>query len=91
MKTLIIIALVLLASPALAQQQQQTFTIVLTGPQIDLIGKALGKLPFEEVSGVVGVISTQIAGQQQKAAQAKAEADKAAIDKAVDGKGVEPS
>ena len=51
------------------------YTLRLTGEQVNLIGAALGKLPFETVSALVQALQLQI--QQQEAA-AKAEPEKVA-------------
>lgn len=55
---------------ASAQQVQPQFTITVTNEQLNVIGKALGKLPYEEVFQTVGQINqqvqAQIAARQQK-------------------------
>ena len=41
------------------------YTFRLKPEQVDLVGKALGKLPFEEVAEVVQSLRQQIVEQQQ--------------------------
>ena len=43
------------------------YTLVLTNDQVNLLGKALGKLPFEDVYQIITVIQSQVNTQQADA------------------------
>jgi hypothetical protein len=78
MKRCIVLVALLVATPAFAQQQPQHYTLTVTEPELNLIGKALGKMPFEEVSSLVNNIIGQV-HQQQAAAKPKPDAEKAPL------------
>jgi hypothetical protein len=58
------IAFCIVSSVAFAQQQE--FNLKLTAPEVETIGKALGKLPYEEVAILVNKLRQQIVEQQTK-------------------------
>jgi hypothetical protein len=58
--------LTLFALPAQAEDKQ--FTITVTEPQLNLIGAALGKMPFEQVAPTVQAIQAQINAQLKQQA-----------------------
>lgn len=68
MKKLVLLFL-LLSLPARAEN----YTISVTETELNLIGKALGKMPYEEVVQVINTISGQVAAKQAR--------DKAASEK----------
>lgn len=49
----------------------QTFTLTLTEAQLNLVGKALGKLPYEDVAPTINAIMQQVVEQQRAAAPKK--------------------
>ena len=55
-------AILLVAYAALAQPAN--YTITLTGPQLDQIGKLLAKQPYEDVYQLIAVIQAQVVQQQ---------------------------
>jgi hypothetical protein len=71
MKTLI--AVMLLSSAAMAED----FTIKLTGPELDIVGKGLGTQPFNDVAPLLQKLREQVQAQQPKPVEpAKAEEKK---------------
>lgn len=50
--------------------QQQDFTLKVTNDDVNTIGKALGKLPFDDVAGLIQKLREQIVSQQQKSVEA---------------------
>jgi hypothetical protein len=63
-----LLAWLLLTTSAMAQQPAQ-YILTLTPEQLNLIGKALGKLPYEDAWQIIGVIQQQAVKQQQEAAK----------------------
>lgn len=53
------------AVPTLAQQQAPELTLKVTGAEVDTIGKGLGKLPFDDVAGLIQKLRQQIVEQQK--------------------------
>jgi len=53
------------AGTAYAQQPSE-FTIKLTGPELDTIGKGLGTQPFNDVAPLLQKLREQVAAQQPK-------------------------
>jgi hypothetical protein len=53
---------------SMAFAQQQVFNLKLEAKDIDVIGRALGKLPYEEVANLVNNLRQQIVDQQGKPA-----------------------
>lgn len=53
-----------LAVPTLAQQQITEYTLKITPAEVETVGKALGKLPFEDVAKLIQKLQTQIVEQQ---------------------------
>jgi hypothetical protein len=76
MRRVLVVALALVAGPALAQER--SFTITLTDAQVNYIGKVLGKQPFEDVAPVINVMQQQINAQMAAAQQAAQKAAEAA-------------
>lgn len=62
-----IFALTLLPTVAYAQAPTppQEYTIKLTAPEVDIVGKALGLLPYSEVALLIQKLREQIVAQQQ--------------------------
>lgn len=58
------------AVPTFAQQQE--ITLKVNGDEINMIGKALGKLPYDDVAALIQNLRTQITNQQQPKADAPA-------------------
>jgi len=58
-------------STAALAQQPANYTIVLTGPQLDAVGKALAKQPYEDVYQLIAVIQAQVVQQQHPPEQTK--------------------
>ena len=56
------------AVPTIAQQQE--FNLKVAAADIDVIGRALGKMPFDEVAALMQKLQMQI--QQQRQVQAPA-------------------
>lgn len=46
-----------------AQAQERTFNLTVTEPQLNYIGKALGKQPYEDVRAIIDSIQTQVNAQ----------------------------
>lgn len=73
MKTLaLVFGLLIVPTLALAQNNQPTaapseYVIKIKGVDLDKIGKALGKLPFEEVAELMQILRQQVYEQQSKA------------------------
>ena len=63
---LIIIVLLLLVRHARAQQ---SFNLTVPETQLNTIGKALGKLPYEEVAATIQAMAQQVADQQRAIAE----------------------
>lgn len=60
----------------------QTFNIVLTVDELNVIGEALGKLPYERVVNIFNAINNQVAFiQKEREEEAKKEASEAASEK----------
>lgn len=76
----IILAAMLLSSTACAQPvpvPPQEFTIKLTGPELDVIGKGLGTQPFNDVAPLLQKLREQVQAQQPKPEPKPNEAPKA--------------
>ncbi len=71
MKRYIIIAM-LLSTTAMAED----FTIKLSGPELDIIGKGLGTQPFNDAAPLLQKLREQVAAQQPKQEPAKVEEKK---------------
>lgn len=69
-------ALVIISTVAFAQQEK-TFTLSVSETQLNQIGKALGKQPYEDVASLIGSLLHQVQQQQAAAAKPKPEADNA--------------
>jgi hypothetical protein len=69
-KILLAAALSVVAFSASAQQPSQ-FTIVVSEQQLNLIGVALGKLPYEAVHDTIDHIMLQVKAQQAAAKSRK--------------------
>jgi hypothetical protein len=54
-----------IALPAMAQQQERTYTLSLTASQLGVIGTALGEQKFKDVVGVVAAIQQQVEAQNR--------------------------
>lgn len=65
MKRLLMIGLLLVPTMVQAQQLPSEYSLKLKAPQVDLIGKALSKLPFEEVADLMQSMRVQVIEQQQ--------------------------
>lgn len=68
MKNLLIsVSLFFIVSDAVAQQQPPVadYSLKLNSNEIDILGRALGKLPYEEVAVLIQKIRQQIISQQQ--------------------------
>jgi hypothetical protein len=61
MKRYLIIAM-LLSTSAMAED----FTIKLTGPELDIIGKGLGTQPFNDAAPLLQKLREQVTAQQAK-------------------------
>ena len=61
MKRYLIIGM-LLSTAAMAED----FTIKLTGPELDVIGKGLGTQPFNDAAPLLQKLREQVAAQQPK-------------------------
>ena len=61
-----IFAMAMLAAGA---AHAEDYTITVTEQQLNTIGKALGKLPFEEVQSTIAAVTAQIGEQQRKHAE----------------------
>jgi hypothetical protein len=66
--TAIAAAVLLIAFAAFAQQPAM-YRLLVTNDQLNLIGKALGKMPFEEVYQTIDIIRGQVAAQNAEAAK----------------------
>lgn len=53
-----------LAVPTLAQQPDKEYNLKVSGPEVETLGKALGKLPFDDVAVLIQKLRTQIVDQQ---------------------------
>jgi len=71
MKRYLIIAM-LLSTSTMAED----FTIKLSGPELDTIGKGLGTQPFNEAAPLLQKLREQVAAQQPKQEPAKTEEKK---------------
>lgn len=68
MKRLLAAVFVGISFPAWAQQPPpQEFTIRLTLPELQLIGTALTKRPYEDVAPLLAKLNEQVAAQQKAA------------------------
>lgn len=59
----------LIASPAVAQQQQvqpMEYNLKITPQELDLLAKALGQMPYNEVVPMFQKLRSQIVEQQSK-------------------------
>lgn len=52
----------LLSTPAMSEE----FTIKLTGPELDTIGKGLGTQPFNDAAPILQKLREQVVAQQSK-------------------------
>lgn len=65
---LLMAGLIFLATPMPVQaqgQQPSEFTIKIAPAELDLIGKGLGKLPFEDVAPLIQKLRQQVMDQQK--------------------------
>lgn len=62
-KLLLIGAAVLFATSAVAQERE--YDLRVTATEVNLIGKALGKLSFDEVAPIIDKLRNQVAIQNQ--------------------------
>jgi len=53
----------LLSGPVLAQEK--TFTLTVTSPQVQTIGRALAELPYKDVAVLIQQLQAQIAAQDK--------------------------
>ena len=60
------LALAFLLASTVSAWAQTAYTITLNEQQLNLLGKALGKMPFEEVAQTIQIIQQQVTEQQQK-------------------------
>lgn len=67
-RILTLITLLAIVTPAFAQQPEVNLKI--SNDDVNTIGKALGKLPFDEVAGLIQKLREQIIAQQPKPAEA---------------------
>jgi len=67
-----VILIAAISLPAYAED----FTIKLTGPELDIIGKGLGTQPFNDVAPLLQKLREQVAAQQPKQEPAKVEEKK---------------
>ena len=80
-----VIALVFLATPAMAQNTQPTeYNLKLSPAELDIVGKALGTQPFNDAAPLLNKLRQQVVDQSPKP-EAKPEA-KADAPVAKDGK-----
>lgn len=64
----------LLSAHAQQQQPQQVFTLQISEPDLNVIGQALGKMPYEMSAGVIARLQQQVNAQmeaEKKAADPK--------------------
>lgn len=70
MKKLILIIGCLASSMAHAQQAAPQpvaeFTVKLTGAEVDIVGNALGRMPYQDVALIIQKLRQQIVEQQNK-------------------------
>lgn len=70
-RSFLVLATIAWSGVALAQTPAPTtYTLTLDGKQIDLIGRALGALPFSEVAPLINQLGREI--NEQNAARSKA-------------------
>lgn len=63
----VLIALLILASPAFAQPAPEpTFTLTLTAKDIEILGSALGELPAKIANPLINKLQAQINEQTKK-------------------------
>ena len=62
----------LLSTSAMAQE----FTVKLTGPELDIVGKGLGTQPFNDAAPVLQKLREQVAAQQAKPGEPAKEEEK---------------
>lgn len=65
-KMLLITALIILPSFATAQNVPPEYILKVSPAQLEVIGKALGKLTFDEVATLMQQLRQQVVEQQQK-------------------------
>lgn len=64
MKKLLIMSAVLISTAAFAQAPSpQEFNLKINSQQLELLGKALGKLPFDEVAPLMQQLRQQVVEQ----------------------------
>lgn len=66
----------LLIKGAKAQQQPQEYTIKLTAAEVDIVGKGLGLLPYQDVALVIQKLREQIVAQQNKPVDGQSSSEK---------------
>lgn len=77
-----VLALSLIVGPAFAQQPAAPiaapveFVLKVTPPELDIIGKGVGKLPFEEAAPLIQKLRQQVVEQQQVGIPKKVEEEK---------------
>lgn len=75
MRSLVLVFL-LLAAPALAQQQGlPQYSLTVTAQELTTLGAALGARPYNEVAGLIGKLQQQAIAQETAASRARAAAE----------------
>lgn len=71
MKKALAFSLIVLAAPAYAQQAAPVeYNLKLTAQEVDILGEALGTLPYSKVAVLIQKIRQQIVEQQQPKVEA---------------------
>lgn len=65
MKTALAAILLLAATPALAQVPERSYTLVVTGGEIEIIARGLGELPAKTVNPLIVKLNQQISAQDK--------------------------
>lgn len=66
MKKALVFSLIMLATPVYSQQVAPVeFNLKLTSQEVDILGEALGTLPYSKVAVLIQKIRQQIVEQQQ--------------------------
>lgn len=61
---------------AIAGAQERTFTITIPEPQLNYIGKIIGRQPYEEARPILDAIQVQVSAQIAREASAAREAER---------------